>query len=63
MASGVSGSKLAAVNNATAILRKDPRELTQAALSYGVPADPARAIKLAADEGYTPDFIIPGFIW
>ena len=32
-------------------------------VSYGVPAEPARAIKLAADEGYLPDYIIPGFLW
>ena len=32
-------------------------------VGYGVPADPARAIKLAADQGYAPEFIIPGFFW
>jgi HAD superfamily hydrolase (TIGR01459 family) len=32
-------------------------------VSYGVPADPAMAAKLAAHEGQTPQAIIPGFIW
>lgn len=36
---------------------------TALGVSYGVAAEPARAIKLAADEGYAPDFIIPGFVW
>jgi HAD superfamily hydrolase (TIGR01459 family) len=30
---------------------------------YGVPADPAKAAKLAAEHGYRPDYIIPGFLW
>jgi len=32
-------------------------------VSYGVPADPAKAAQLAAHEGQTPQAIIPGFIW
>jgi HAD superfamily hydrolase (TIGR01459 family) len=32
-------------------------------VSYGVAADPVRAGKLAADEGFVPDYIIPGFMW
>jgi HAD superfamily hydrolase (TIGR01459 family) len=32
-------------------------------VSYGIAADPTKAIKLAADEGYAPSYIIPGFFW
>lgn len=30
---------------------------------YGEPADPVRAVALAAAEGYAPAYIIPGFFW
>jgi HAD superfamily hydrolase (TIGR01459 family) len=32
-------------------------------VSYGVPADPAKATALARKEGLIPDAAIPGFIW
>jgi HAD superfamily hydrolase (TIGR01459 family) len=32
-------------------------------VSYGVAADPTQAIALAAKEGYSPAYIIPGFYW
>jgi len=32
-------------------------------VSYGVAADPKRAAHLAAEEGFAPDYIIPGFVW
>lgn len=36
---------------------------TALGVSYGVAADPAKAIALAAKEGYSPAYIIPGFFW